>query len=172
MDKFLQLHSRVLRMVRVALVAAVYIVCTLAIAPLSYGAVQLRFSEVLVLLCFYKKDYCYSMILGCAIANLFSPLGIYDVVFGTLATALTVLAVSHCRHLLAATLFPTLGCVIVGLELHFLTDVPFLLTTLTVMAGEFLVVTVCGYPLFKLLERNHGFMRMLGIEPMEKQAGN
>ena len=101
--------SRIYRLARISLVAALYFVCTVALAPISFGAVQFRLSEILVLLCFYKKDYCYSLILGCALANLFSPLGIYDVIFGTLATALTVIAVSHCRHLLLATLFPTLG---------------------------------------------------------------
>ena len=163
-------YSRIYRLARISLVAALYFVCTVALAPISFGAVQFRLSEILVLLCFYKKDYCYSLILGCALANLFSPLGIYDVIFGTLATALTVIAVSHCRHLLLATLFPTLGCVIVGLELYLLTDVPFLLTTGTVMLGEFITVTGIGYPIFRLLERNRGFMKIIGMDSPHKKA--
>jgi uncharacterized membrane protein len=156
-------ESRIQRLARIAIVAALYFVCTVALAPIAFGAVQFRLSEILVLLCFYKKDYCYSLVLGCALANLFSPLGIYDVVFGTLATALTVTAVYWCRHLLLATLFPTLGCIIVGLELTILTDAPFLLTCATVMLGEFITVTVVGYPVFRLLERNQGFMKILGL---------
>lgn len=159
---------RILRLARIAIVAALYFVCTIALAPIAFGAVQFRLSEILVLLCFYKKDYCYSMVIGCAIANLFSPLGIYDLVFGTLATALTVTAVYWCRHLLLATLFPTLGCVIVGLELTFLTDVPLLPTCATVMLGEFVTVTVVGYPIFRLLERNKGLMKILGLDTSGK----
>lgn len=161
--------SRVRRMVRVAIVAAIYIAVSLAVAPLSFGAVQMRFAEALVLLCFYQRDYCYSMILGCAVTNLFSPLGFYDVVFGTLATALTVLAVSRCKSLLLACVFPVLGCVIVGLELYFLTGAPLVFTTLTVMFGELLVMAVCGYPLCKTLERNDGFMRLIGAGGSEKK---
>ncbi len=160
--------SHIQRLARISLVAALYFVCTVAFAPISFGAVQFRLSEILVLLCFYRKDYCYSLVLGCALANLFSPLGIYDVIFGTLATVFTVAAVSHCKHLFLATLFPTLGCVIVGLELHFLTDVPFLLTTGTVMLGEFITVTGIGYPLFRLLERNKGLMKILGIDAQHR----
>ena len=35
--------------------AAVYTVATLAIAPLGYGAIQLRFSEIMVLLAFIDR---------------------------------------------------------------------------------------------------------------------
>ena len=41
-------------LVRLALVAAVYAALTLALPGLSFGAVQFRFSEILVLLCFYR----------------------------------------------------------------------------------------------------------------------
>ena len=51
--------SRVLRMARIAIVAAIYIAISLAVAPLAFGAVQMRFAEALVLLCFYQKDYCF-----------------------------------------------------------------------------------------------------------------
>ena len=43
---------------RLALIAALYAAMTLAVPGLSFGAIQFRFSEILVLLCFYRKDYC------------------------------------------------------------------------------------------------------------------
>ena len=61
-------------LVRLALVAALYAALTLALPGLSFGAIQFRFSEILVLLCFYRKDYSISLILGCFIANCFSPM--------------------------------------------------------------------------------------------------
>jgi len=39
------------------IIAAAYAVTTLAIAPLSFGAIQLRFSEVLVLLAFIDAGF-------------------------------------------------------------------------------------------------------------------
>ena len=78
-------------MTRLALVAAMYAVLTVVIAPLAFGEIQFRFSEVLVLLCFYRKDYALALIVGCFIANLFSPMGLMDIIFGTLATAAAVI---------------------------------------------------------------------------------
>ena len=150
------------RLVQISAVAAFYFVMTVVFSPISFGAIQFRLSEILVLLCFYKRDYCYSLILGCALANLFSPMGVYDVIFGTLATVLSVICIYKSKNLLLASLFPTLSCIIVGLELHWVLDLPLLMTSLTVMLGEFVVVTVLGYPLFKEFEKSTIFEVMIG----------
>lgn len=148
------------KITEIAVIAALYFVCTVLFHPISFGMFQLRFSELLILLCFYKKDYCWALIIGCAAANLFSPFGIYDVIFGTFATALTVFCVSRAHRLLPASLFATLFCIIIGIELYLLTNVSFLFCTLSVMAGEFIVVTVIGCPLFRILEKNVIFKRI------------
>ncbi len=154
-------------LVRVSILAALYFVLTVLVSPLSYGAIQFRFSEVLVLLVFYKKEYGISLILGCFLANLFSPLGWVDVVFGTFATAITVFFMTKVKNLFIATLIPTLFCIIVGIELHYVSDLPLIITTLQVMAGEFVVVTILGYPLFRVLEKNQAFMNFIGVEKEE-----
>ena len=38
-----------------AIVASVYLVLTLSIAPLSFGLIQVRFSEMLMLLAFFDR---------------------------------------------------------------------------------------------------------------------
>ena len=73
-----------------ALIAAIYVVLTVAIAPFSYGAVQFRISESLSQLVVFSKKYWFPITLGVAIANIFSPLGIVDVFFGTLGTGLAL----------------------------------------------------------------------------------
>ncbi len=73
-----------------ALIAAIYVVLTVAIAPFSYGAVQFRISESLSQLVVFSKKYWLPITLGVAIANIFSPLGIVDVFFGTLGTGLAL----------------------------------------------------------------------------------
>ena len=67
--------KRTKELMNTAMVAAVYAVLTLAIAPLSFGMVQVRFSEMLMLLAFFDKKYAPGLILGCFIANCFSPFG-------------------------------------------------------------------------------------------------
>ena len=56
------------------IVTAIYVVITVLLMPYSFYGIQFRISEALVLLCFYKKDYIIPLTLGCAIANLFSPM--------------------------------------------------------------------------------------------------
>lgn len=143
--------------------AALYVALTLAIAPLGYGPIQLRFSELLVLLVFIDSGYIPAMVIGCAIANVFSPLGIYDVAFGTFGTLCTCMAISRTKNPFIATLWPTVFCVFVGFE-FWLFGSPFLFTTATVMLGEFAVVTCVGYPLLKKLFKNEALISRLRLK--------
>lgn len=141
---------------RVSVTAALYVALTLAVAPLSYGAVQLRISEVLTLLCFFKKDYCYALILGCAISNLFSPLGALDLIFGVASTVFTVVGMRMVRNIWVASLFPAVSMVFVAWELSLL-NMPFWYSFITAALGELVVVTAIGVPLFIALFKNRFF---------------
>lgn len=147
-----------------AIVAALYVVLTWAIAPLSFGAVQFRFSEIMILLVFVDKRYGPAMILACALANCFSPLGIVDVIFGTLGTFCAVEGIKRSKSLLVASLWPTVFCVIVGLELYWISNLPFFFTTFTIMLGEFAVVTCIGVPVFKALMKNEALIKLITLD--------
>lgn len=152
-------------MVKIALVAAIYAVLTVALNPISYGAIQFRLSEIMVLLAFVDPLYIPGLVLGCAIANLFSPLGIIDVVVGSFATFISVYMISKSKNLFTASIWPTINCVFVGAELHFISKLPFWLTTLQVALGEFVVVTIIGYPVFKyLILKNKNVLGVLKIK--------
>ena len=62
-------HTRLVSLVKAALIAALYIALTL-INPLSYGAVQFRVSEMLNNLVVFNKRYIWALTLGCAVANI------------------------------------------------------------------------------------------------------
>lgn len=149
---------------RLAVVAALYVALTLLVHPYSYGQLQFRISEVLVLLCFYRKDYKYSLILGCLIANILSPYGVLDMVFGTLATAISVILISKSKNLFLSSMYPVLlNGIIVGALLYYTTENPvsiFLLMAY-VAIGEFVVVSIVGVILFKLLEKNKLFLDVI-----------
>ena len=83
-------------LVSTALIAAVYVVMTLAIAPLSFSMIQVRVSEVLMLMAFIDKKYAPGLVLGCFIANCFSPFGLMDIAFGTTCTAAALWGIT--RH--------------------------------------------------------------------------
>ncbi|WP_273754309.1 QueT transporter family protein [Leuconostoc mesenteroides] len=69
-----------------AIVAALYAAITLVIAPSGFGPVQLRLSEGLNHLSAWNKRYILALGLGVFIANLISPLGWVDWIFGTAGT--------------------------------------------------------------------------------------
>ena len=153
-------------MVRIAMVATLYVVLTLSFAPISYAGFQFRISEILVLLCFYDPMYCIALILGCFISNLFAPgVMIFDLIFGTLHTAVSVYCISKCKKNLAfASLFPTIFSFIVGIGISLAYSLPYFLSTAQVMLGEIVVVLGLGYPLFKTLEKNKGFMKAIDLK--------
>ncbi len=140
--------------VKLSLVAALYVILTISIAPLSYGPIQIRFSEILVLLAFYDKRYISSLTIGCLIANLLSPLGLVDIVVGTLGTFISVYFVSISKNLFIATLWPTIFCIPVVFLLHIILGLPFWFYLFGFMIGEFISVTLIGYPIALILSKN------------------
>ncbi|MBR4554721.1 MAG: QueT transporter family protein [Ruminococcus sp.] len=153
------------RLTRIGVSAALYVVATLLCAPLAYEAVQFRVSEMLMLLCFYSKDYILSMTIGCFIANLFSSLGMADMLFGTSATliaAVLIYAFRNRTNLFVASLFPVAAnALIIGAELKFIFGDPFWVNAAYVALGEFVCITVLGVTVFRLLEKNKRFMKII-----------
>lgn len=150
------------RIVKLAAVAAIYVALTYALGFMSYMGIQFRVAEALMLLCFYRKDYGISLILGCFIANIFSPMMVMDMIFGTSATVLAVLLIYVSPNLWVASLAPVFtNAVIVGIELTVSFDTPFWLNALEVAVGEFVCVTVVGTVVFKVLEKNAKFMKLI-----------
>ena len=151
-------------LVATAMVAAVYMVLTLLIAPLSFGLVQVRFSEMLMLLAFLDKKYAPGLVLGCFLANCFSPFGMMDIVFGTGCTAAAMFFVTKfAKSLIGASLWVVFCNAFIGIELY-LFGSPLWLSIGMVALGEFLSVTCCGVALFRVLERNRTLMAKLKIE--------
>ena len=151
------------RMIAVTgITAALYAVLTMALPMLSYNAIQLRFSEILVLLAYLNPSYWPGLVLGCFIANFFRPNGLYDIVFGTLGTVVAVWGIIHSKRLFVATLWPTISMFVVSIGIALAAHIPYLPTVGTTMLGEFAVVTCIGYPVFRLLLKNQRVARLLG----------
>ena len=100
--------------------------------------------------------YICPLTLGCAIANIGSPFGIIDVIFGTLASFITLNCMSRTKNIFLASIWPSVFSFIVGLEIWFLSDTPvnFFLVTGQIMLSQFIVVSIIGVPIFKLIEKN------------------
>lgn len=134
--------------------AAVYMVATLAVSPIAFGAVQFRLSEVMVLLAWINPAFAPGLVLGCALANMFSPLGVIDVLFGTFHTFCSVMMIKRTKNMYLASLWPTIFSFIIGLELYIAYSAPFIVSTLSVMAGELICITLIGCIVFSLIKKN------------------
>ena len=152
-----------------AVIAGLYAALTYAAAMLNlaYGPVQFRFSEALTVLPAFTPAAIPGLTVGCLLANLGSPLGVVDWVFGTAATLLAALgtaAVSRIRW--KGPLPPVIvNALVVGLEISCLngagaftfsafTAANFAYSALTVGLGELAVCLVLGLPLCVLLEKS------------------
>lgn len=165
------------RLVRCAVIAAVYVVVCLVLAPFSYGAVQVRVAEALCLLPVFGAEYIVGVTLGCFLANLFGST-VVDVVFGTLATLLACLVTYKLRDIrvkglaIPASLPPVVfNMIIVGaFEITFFfsdgapTAMLAVFNAVTVGIGELISCTILGVALVKLIESNAGLNKIFTEE--------
>ena len=157
---------------RTALIAAAYAALTYTFAGLSYEQIQFRISEVLVLFAFIEPRYGLGLILGCVLANLGSPLGVIDIVVGSFATLLAIMFIVKIRNsfgynkkaLIIASFGPVISnAILVGLELTYLFNTPFLANAFYVAAGEFVVVTLIGTVVVNSIMKNNGLIEKLSM---------
>ena len=137
-----------------AIIAALYAALTLALPALSYGQIQCRLSEALTLLPMLLPQAVPGLFVGCLVANLLSPVGAMDIIFGSLATLLAALGTRWLRKkpLLAAACPVIANGVIVGVMLSVAYGLPLWLTMLEVALGE-AVAVAAGFGLMQALKR-------------------
>lgn len=152
-----------------AIIAAVYAALTVAVAPLSYGDIQFRFSEILVFLAFYDARFIPGLVLGCFIANLFSPMLVYDITFGTGATVIALLGIWFVGRTVknrnvSRFIVPFIGAIanglLVGLALYLAYQLPYWLTAAQVAIGEFAVLLLGAF-IFMGIEKVPVIRRLL-----------
>lgn len=147
-----------------AMIAGVYAVLTLAISPLAYSEIQFRLSEVIVFLAFYNRRYIPGLAVGCVLANLFSPMGMLDIVFGTISTLIVCIAMYLIKNrYLAAVAGAIITGLIIGAELWYAYQIPYLINAIYVAIGE-LIVLIIGALVFKTLEKNDRLMNLLDLK--------
>ena len=160
------METKTKKITRLAIIAGLYAALTIVFSFISYGEIQVRLSEMLIILCFFSKDYILSLTFGCLIANVFSPFGIADCIFGTLATFLSAIFIYLSRRyfkfgLFVSCLWPVLfNGIIVGIEIAVLSDISIGLSILYVSAGE-LIAMMIGYFVMKILSKKQYFLELI-----------
>ena len=143
-----------------ALIAAVYVVLTIALPLPPYSGVQLRVAEAMTVLPFLFPAATPGLFVGCIIVNLFSPFPL-DVVCGSAATLIACLLTQHMPNRWLAPLPPVLcNAVIVGVEIAWY-EIGFgpgffqayAYNALTVGLGELIACVVLGELLLTVLPK-------------------
>ena len=142
---------------RAAVIAALYAVLTLVLAPISYGAMQVRVSEGMTLLPVLFPEAVPALFIGCLLANILGGCALPDIVFGSIATLLAAMATRALRvnKWLAALPPVVLNGLIVGALVHVLytPEIPLPLCMLYVAVGEAIACYIVGMLLVKGMER-------------------
>ncbi len=155
-----------------AMIAAIYAAATYLSAAfaIAYGPIQFRFSEALTILSVFTPAAIPGLTVGCIIGNIASPFGVWDIVFGSLATLLAAITARALRNIKAKD-FPILSllmpvifnALIIGAEITFLMPSQeaslsaFAVAALEVGAGELAVCLAGGIPLFYAIRKTNIF---------------
>ena len=156
-----------------AFIAALYAVLTMAIAPMSYGVVQVRISEVLTIIPFFSSFSVLGLTIGCLTANLLSPIGILDIIFGTLATlvsAFLTYKIGKSSFKYKIYLAPLPAVIINGIVVGILINISlpsgpmeYISAMLLIAFEEMLPCYVLGLPLLFLIDKNKKLKEFFNI---------
>lgn len=167
--------KKIIVMAHGAMIAAIYAAATYlcAVFAIAYGNIQFRLSEALTVLSVFTPAAIPGLTVGCILANISSPFGIWDIVFGSLATLLAAITARALRNIkfrnfpLLSLIMPVIfNSLIVGAELTFLLPsdktklVTFVIYALEVGIGELAVCVAGGIPLYYAVQKSKIFDRL------------
>ena len=144
-----------------AVIAAIYVVLTMVLAPISFGPVQCRVSESLCVLPIFTPYAIPGLFLGCLISNLIGGAGVFDVVFGSLTTLVSAILTRKFKsNKFLALFFPViLNAVVIGFYLSILMSetgfsmIGFLTFALQIGIGQVIACYGLGLPLISILKK-------------------
>jgi uncharacterized membrane protein len=152
--------------VEAAVIAAMYATLTILI-PGGSGQIQVRVSEALTVLAFFTPAAVPGLFIGCLTANIFVGAGIYDIIFGSLATLIAAFLTNKMPIKYLAPLPPVIiNAVVVAFILKISINAPIFITMGLVALGELIACYGLGYPLMLFLEKQS--IRLFGAEARKK----
>ena len=144
--------------VEAAAIAAIYVVLTVVFSAITFGEVQLRFSEALTILPYFTPAAIPGLFVGCIVGNILGGAILPDIIFGSIATLIGAFFTYQLRNKnrFLAPLPPIIANTVIvpfvlrygyGVEL----PIPFMM--LTVGVGEVVGCGVLGLVLYTALNR-------------------
>ncbi|GAA0748219.1 QueT transporter family protein [Clostridium oceanicum] len=153
--------TKINKIVFAALIAAIYSILTISLAPISYGQLQVRVSESLTLLPFFSSYSILGVFVGCIISNIIGGNGIIDIVFGSLTTLIAAILTYYIgksnlrfKKILAPLPPIILNAIVIGFILNYTLKLPLFLSMIWVGIGEAISCYILGLLLVSIIEKN------------------
>lgn len=161
-------ENKVVFITQAAMIAAIYVVLCIIFKPISYGEIQVRIAEALVILPFFTPAAIPGLFIGCMIANIAGGSILLDVAFGSIATLIGAIGSYHLRFHRFLVLLPPIAAntLIVPYVLRYGYGVPLPipLMMLSVGIGEVIAVGVLGNILLSVLQRYRYIFSAAGMQ--------
>lgn len=144
------------KVARSAVIASIYFISTLTFASVAFGPIQFRPGEALTLLPAIMPEAVIGVTIGCLLSNVLSPVGLHDIVFGTL---ITFVAAILTRLLKKTKFLYSLPPVILNafflpvIWLALKTDTAYWVNFGSILASQSLVCFLLGIPLCHALKK-------------------
>ena len=153
---------------KASLIAAIYIVLVLIqmipmpFVNLTFGPVQLRIAEGLVLLPLVEAAAVPGVFVGCLLANLllapYSGFGLLDIIGGSLITLIAAYLTSKMKSRRTGIIPPVLlNGLIVSIWVSYFTRIPYTWTVLGIGIGELLSVGIFGSVFLYVYDKSTNF---------------
>ncbi len=156
------MNKRIRFLTKTALIAALYATLTLILAPLSFGILQFRISEVLTVLPMFTFSAVPGLTIGCLLANCIGGMGIADILFGTLATFLAAVCSYLLRQHKWLVPLPTIlfnGLIVGGyLYLLYPSEATLMVSMGSVALSETVITYLFGIPVIHFLQRHQHWL--------------
>jgi uncharacterized membrane protein len=146
-----------------AMIASAYVVLVYVFQFASFGLIQFRVAEVLMILVFFDRKSVIGLTLGCFLSNLLMGAIFIDVIIGPIATLIAGIAMVLTRnHPKIAMIWPAVfNGVIVGFILTYgYLLAPLWISIPSVFIGEALVLYLIGLPVYIILSKHQGFKEL------------
>lgn len=154
------------------IIAALYAVLTISLAPISYGVYQVRVAEALTILPFVYPIAMIGLYVGCLVANIFGGNGLADIILGPLLTLLagylTYLASKIRSRKISLVLAPFPPVIInafgVAVYLSMITDMSYFFVVQMIGIGQLVACYGMGLPLlYYLMSKKSAFLNRIGL---------
>jgi uncharacterized membrane protein len=151
-------HNKVLFVALAAMISAIYIVITVTFAFISFGHIQIRFSEILTILPFFTLAAVPGIFIGAFLANLLAGAVLLDIIFGSLASLIAA-CLTYLLRKKSKYLAPVPPILVNALIIPFVLrygygqPLPIPVMMITVGVGQIIACGFLGLALLRVLEK-------------------